>query len=107
VISLLYLLTPKAYLEVSDTYESLRTAQSIATRGRLDIVHAEGRASVGRDGKEYSKYGVGPPLTFAPVVIVLVFDRLSGRTGLQVEDSAGSSRGWLSSSARRRLMLLS
>jgi len=39
---LVYIFSAKGYIEVSDTYSSLQTAQAIVTHGQLDIPYSEG-----------------------------------------------------------------
>jgi hypothetical protein len=68
VAALIYLFTAKGYQEVSDTSFSLRTAEAIVTRGRLDIPPSAGSTRSATDGKSYSKYGIGLPLAFVPAV---------------------------------------
>jgi hypothetical protein len=70
---ILYLITARGWVEVGDTWYSIRTARALLERGRLDLrpdnsptmPDAETR---GPDGRSYSKYGIGLPLILlAPV----------------------------------------
>lgn len=67
-----YLFTAKGYLEVSDTEYSALTAEAIVTRGEFALAAEAGTAytRMGRDGRPYSKYGIGTPLYFAPYAFV-------------------------------------
>jgi hypothetical protein len=65
---LFYVFSAKGYIEVSDTFFSIRTAQAIVTRGQLDIPYAEGATLQGPDGRSYSKYGLGLALYYVPWV---------------------------------------
>jgi hypothetical protein len=67
IFVLAYLFTAKGYLEVSDTAPSLQTAESIVTRGKLDVPQEPGTFP-GADGRFYSKYGLGLALAFVPEV---------------------------------------
>lgn len=67
---LVYLLSAKGYTEVRDTSLSVQTAESIVTRGHLDVPPCEGATLEGLDGLSYSKYGIGLPLYFVPTVAV-------------------------------------
>jgi hypothetical protein len=67
VFIILYIFTSKGYIEISDTYSSLQTAEAIVTRGRLDIPPDAATTTVA-DGRSYSKYGIGLPVAFVPVV---------------------------------------
>src|SRR5271166_6469445 len=68
VLALVYLFTARGYIEVSDTSYSLQTAEAIVSRGRLDIQPAAGATLTAADGLSYSKYGVGLPLAYVPLV---------------------------------------
>ena len=70
VFALVYLFTAKGYLEVSDTFSSLQTAEAIVTQGRLDIPSTVEASLTGTDGRSYSKYGIGLPLAFVPEVVL-------------------------------------
>ncbi len=87
VCLVVYLFSAKGYLEVSDTFSSLRTAQSIVDRHRLDIPRVDGFTVIGREGKSYSKYGIGLALYFVP--FVAVSDVLSHLAHLPASDLAG------------------
>jgi hypothetical protein len=67
IFVLAYLFTAKGYVEVSDTAPSLQTAESIVTRGKLDVPQVPGTFP-GADGRFYSKYGPGLALAFVPEV---------------------------------------
>jgi hypothetical protein len=87
VIALVYLLTAKGYLEVSDTTCSLQTAESIVLRGRLDIPPRPGMTMQSASGLSYSKYGIGLGLAYTPLVAV---SQLVGRaSGLPPTELAG------------------
>lgn len=66
----IYLITAKGYLAVSDTSFSVQTADSIVERGQLDIPYGAGGTLTWRDGRSYSKYGIGLPLYYVPIVAV-------------------------------------
>ncbi len=68
VLTLVYLFTASGYIEVSDTFYSLQTAEAIVSRGRLDIQPAAGATLTAADGLSYSKYGIGLPLAYVPLV---------------------------------------
>jgi hypothetical protein len=87
VCLLIYIFSAKGYIEVADTSFSLQTAQAIVANGRLDIPYSEGWTLSGRDGKSYSKYGIGLALYFVPYV--LASDALSTFTGLSAPDLTG------------------
>ena len=70
ICALVYLLSAKGYIEVSDTSFSLETAEALLTRGRLDIPVAKEYTRTGRDGLSYSKYGIGLALYYLPIVAV-------------------------------------
>ncbi len=84
---LVYVFSAKGYLGVSDTAFSFRTAQAIVSRGQLDIPYAEDYTLKGRDGRSYSKYGVGLPLYFIPFVVA--GNALSRVTGRPADDLTG------------------
>lgn len=63
-----YLFTAKGYVEVTDTHYSVETARSLWERGQWDILAAETATLAGPDGRHYSKYGVGLPLYYVPLV---------------------------------------
>jgi hypothetical protein len=67
IFVLAYLFTAKGYLEVSDTAPSVQTAESVVTRGKLDVPEEPGTFP-GTDGRFYSKYGLGLALAFVPEV---------------------------------------
>lgn len=75
-----YFFCAKGYLEVVDTTFSLKTAQAMVSRIALDIPYAEGFSLEGPDGKSYSKYGIGLPVYYVPLVVL--GNILSGVTGL-------------------------
>ncbi len=60
----------RGYVQVADTRYSLQTAERIASTGHLDIEHVEGATLAGRDGRSYSKYGIGLALYYVPFVAV-------------------------------------
>jgi hypothetical protein len=65
---LVYIISAKGYIEVSDTAYSVQTAQAIVTHRQLNIADEQGRTLQGPDGRSYSKYGIGLPLYFVPWV---------------------------------------
>jgi hypothetical protein len=69
-IFVVYLFSCKGYLEVLDTQYSVQTAFSIYDHGTLDIPKSGKGSLHGMDGKIYSKYGIGFPLSFLPYVAV-------------------------------------
>jgi hypothetical protein len=66
----IYLVTAKGYLTVSDTSFSVQTAEAIVDRGQLDIPYGSGGTLTWRDGRSYSKYGIGLPLYYIPIVAI-------------------------------------
>ena len=88
----IYVFTAKGYLTVSDTSFSVQTAEAIVQRGQLDIPYTAGGTLTWRDGRSYSKYGIGLPLYYVP--IVSVSKPLSRMTRLPADD-----RLWVSISA--------
>src|SRR4051794_28760165 len=87
ILALVYFFTAKGYLEVSDTSFSLQTAEAIVTRGRLDIPTSPGGTLTAADGRSYSKYGIGLPLAFVP--LVALSHLLGGAAGLPPLECAG------------------
>jgi hypothetical protein len=84
IVALVYLLTAKGYIEVSDTLSSLQTAEAIVTRGKLDISPNEATLTAA-DGKCYSKYGIGLAAAFVPLVgISHILGTVSGRPPLEI-----------------------
>lgn len=74
ILCLIYLLTAKGFIEISDTYFSILTARSLAEKGSLAIdKYTGGYCLEGAGGKYYSKYGVGLALIFVPYVIIAKF----------------------------------
>ncbi len=68
-VFVIYALSVKGYVESLDTVYSIATAESIVSRGRLDVqVHRDGYTRVGTEGKYYSKYGIGLPLYLTPFI---------------------------------------
>jgi hypothetical protein len=83
--TLLYFVTMPGYLQVSDSGFSLRTAEALVHRGTLEIEQtsaSEGYVFV-RDGRAFSKFGVGLALIWAPFVAVA--DVVARVTGLPAE----------------------
>ncbi len=76
----IYVFSAKGYLQVSDTSFSVQTAEAIVERGQLDIPYGAGGTLTWRDGRSYSKYGIGLPLYYIPMVAVA--RPLSRMTGL-------------------------
>jgi hypothetical protein len=66
----IYAFSAKGYLQYSDTSFSLQTAEAVVERGQLDIPYGEGGTLTWRDGRSYSKYGIGLPLYYIPIVAV-------------------------------------
>src|SRR6185437_11117508 len=66
----IYVFSAKGYLQVSDTSFSVQTAEAIVDRGQLDIPYGSGGTLTWRDGRSYSKYGIGLPLYYIPIVAV-------------------------------------
>lgn len=82
LISLIYFLSAKGNIEVSDTYFSIQTAKTIVANHSLS---AEGCRSgfchkSELDGKYYSKYGLGLAFIFTPYV--LLAKNIAAFTGL-------------------------
>lgn len=70
--TLLYFITGKGTVEVSDTSYSVRTAEAIVDGGTMAITMPGRRGDSlreGKDGKRYSKYGIGLPLVLIPAVL--------------------------------------
>jgi hypothetical protein len=63
-----YLFTAKGYLEESDTFFSLQTAEAILDHGQTDIPYLESATVKAPDGRSYSKWGLGLPLYYVPLV---------------------------------------
>jgi hypothetical protein len=76
----IYVFSAKGYLQASDTSFSLQTAEAIVQRGQLDIPYGAAGTLTWRDGRSYSKYGIGLPLYYIPIVAVA--GPLSRVTGL-------------------------
>jgi len=69
IFAILYLFTAKGHLEVSDTSFSVQTAEALITRGSFDIPGEVGGATFrALNGKSYSKYGIGLPILYLPIV---------------------------------------
>ncbi len=66
----IYVFSAKGYLQVSDTSFSVQTAEAIVERGQLNIPYGAGGTLTWRDGRSYSKYGIGLPLYYIPIVAV-------------------------------------
>jgi hypothetical protein len=66
----IYVFSAKGYLQIWDTSFSLETAEAVLDRGQLDIPYVEGGTLTWRDGRSYSKYGIGLPLYYIPIVAV-------------------------------------
>jgi hypothetical protein len=84
---LVYLFSAKGYIESSDTLYSLGTAQALIDHARLDIPYAEGSTLLSKNGKSYSKYGIGLPIYYIPWVAAS--DALSRLTHLSRPDLTG------------------
>src|SRR5258708_18583401 len=80
----IYAFSAKGYLQVSDTSFSLQTAEAIVERGQLDIPYGEGGTLTWRDGRSYSKYGIGLALYYVP--IVAIGKPLARVTGLSTDE---------------------
>lgn len=65
---ILYVFSAKGDIEVEDTSYSLQTARALWAHQQLDIPHAESYTEVGKDGRSYSKYGLGLALYYVPWV---------------------------------------
>jgi len=76
----IYVFSAKGYIQVSDTSFSLQTAEAIVQRGQFDIPYGAGGTLTWRDGRSYSKYGIGLPLYYIPAVAIS--RPLSRATGL-------------------------
>jgi hypothetical protein len=63
-----YVFSAKGYVQVVDTGATLDTAEEIVSHGSIGLPPGEGNAFPGRDGKTYSKYGLGWPIVFLPFV---------------------------------------
>lgn len=83
----IYVFSAKGYVAVPDTGYSIRTAQAIVDRGQLDIPYGEGGTLKAPDGRCYSKYGIGLPLYFVP--IVAAGDGLARMTGMPTDEMIG------------------
>jgi hypothetical protein len=83
----IYVFSAKGYVAVPDTGYSIRTAQAIVDRGQLDIPYGEGGTLKAPDGRSYSKYGIGLPLYFVPIVVT--GNGLARMTGLSVDEMIG------------------
>ena len=68
IVFLIFVLSAKGYLQVSDTFASVETAESVVQRGRLDIPQNEWSTYTRPDGQSYSKYGIWLPLYYVPLV---------------------------------------
>ncbi|MDP3790890.1 MAG: hypothetical protein Q8R38_02475 [Candidatus Omnitrophota bacterium] len=70
LLGLIYLITAKGFIEISDTHFSILTAESIIEKGSLAIdEHTGGYCFESRDGKYYSKYGIGLAVIFIPFIL--------------------------------------
>ena len=87
VCLVIYVFSAKGYVAVPDTGYSIRTAQAIVERGQLDIPYGEGGTLKAPDGRCYSKYGIGLPLYFVPIVVA--GDGLARMTGLPSDEMIG------------------
>src|ERR1700689_1951126 len=83
----IYVFSAKGYVAVPDTGYSIRTAQAIVERGQLDIPYGEGGTLKAPDGRSYSKYGIGLPLYFVPIVVT--GNTLAKVTGLPADEMIG------------------
>lgn len=72
LMSLIYFLSVRGNIEISDTYFSLQTAKSIVANHTLsaDGCQAGYCFQSQKDGKFYSRYGLGLAFIFAPYVIL-------------------------------------
>jgi hypothetical protein len=84
---LVYLFSAKGYIVASDTLYSLATTQRLIEHGRLDIPYAVDYTLTSHDGRSYSKYGIGLPMYYVP--LVAASDALSRLTHLPQFDLAG------------------
>lgn len=74
LLCLIYLLTAKGFIEISDTYFSILTAKSLVEKGSLSIPEYRGGYTLrSPDGRSYSKYGIGLALIFVPYIIAAKF----------------------------------
>jgi hypothetical protein len=83
--TLFYFVTMPGYLQVSDSGFSLRTAQALVQRGTLEIENtaaSEGYVFL-RDGRAFSKFGIGLALIWVPFVALA--DGVIALTGLPAE----------------------
>ena len=79
--TLFYFVTMPGYVQVSDSGFSLRTAQALVHRGTLEIEQTPASESYVfvREGRTFSKFGIGLALIWVPFVVVAdVIARLSG-----------------------------
>jgi hypothetical protein len=81
------LFSAKGYLEISDTRFSLLTAQAIVARGQLDVPAKFAYTLKSPDGRSYSKYGIGLPIYYIP--LVAAGNALSRLTGLPAWEVTG------------------
>ncbi len=70
VLLIIYIITAKGYLEVSDTFYSVKTAESIIDRGKLNLNVPSSKMYTinGVNGEVYSKYGIGLAFYYIPFV---------------------------------------
>ena len=72
LISLIYFLSAKGNIEITDTYFSIQTAKAIVTNHSLSAEGCRGgychKSEL--DGKYYSKYGLGLAFIFTPYVLL-------------------------------------
>lgn len=74
LLCLIYLLTAKGFIEISDTYFSILTAKSLVEKGSFSIDEYRGGYTLrSPDGNCYSKYGIGLALIFVPYIIAAKF----------------------------------
>jgi hypothetical protein len=83
----IYIFSAKGYVAVPDTDYSIETAEAIVERGQLDIPYGEGETLKAPDGRSYSKFGIGLPLYFVPIVVA--GNGLSRMTGLPAQEMIG------------------
>jgi hypothetical protein len=84
MILVVYFFTAKGYPEIPDTSPSIQTAEALVLRGGLDIPPQQGSTYQGRDGRSYSKYGIGLPLYYIPWVIAgLIIHRATGASSVE------------------------
>lgn len=86
IVLLIYIFAGKGYLQVSDTSFSVKTAEALLS-GQLDIPHEDNYTLRALDGRSYSKYGIGLPLYFVP--LVAVGRGLASVTGLPSAELSG------------------